>query len=239
MWCKEATNQSWPHRWDSVTAPHKFLPRRNSSLTCIGWYPATDDTNMTFPPLKEKHRPVRGVRNITAGRFLWTPLLVPLSLTLSSPYEAPPAWSWGRLILRSHLGSENVDTVTVNTLTEWSQSDVNSSSEPHFGFMLLFYDNISVLLYPSFKKKKMLIYVVHHKWLVWAQFLYIPYPRPPLWSPWCFQRKDWLLHWTPGCQWPHTDPESVPNTEPSIRSCYYTVTPTSGGHFNRHVHFIS
>jgi len=26
------------------------------SLTCIGWYPATEDTNTTFPPLKRQKR---------------------------------------------------------------------------------------------------------------------------------------------------------------------------------------
>lgn len=63
------------------------------SLTCIGWYPATDDTNTTFPPLKRKKNKNRCIK-YTVGRFysVLGPFFPPndLSLTPSSPYEAPP-----------------------------------------------------------------------------------------------------------------------------------------------------
>lgn len=113
-----------PDRTDEIQSQH----HTNSCQGEIPHWPALVGIQPQMTQIWHFHlwkkNTVRGVRNITAGRFLWTPLLVPLSLTLSSPYEAPPAWSWGRLILRSHLGSENVDTVTVNTLnnrviSEW------------------------------------------------------------------------------------------------------------------------
>lgn len=33
------------------------------TLTGNGWYAATDDTNMTFPPLKDKTKPIKTNRN--------------------------------------------------------------------------------------------------------------------------------------------------------------------------------
>lgn len=37
----------------------EIIDLRILSLTCIGWYAATDDTNTTFPPLQEKHKYIK------------------------------------------------------------------------------------------------------------------------------------------------------------------------------------
>lgn len=71
-------------------------------FTCIGWYPPTEDTNITFPPLKEKFRTIENTtKNFPVGSSS-PPSSI---LTLSSPYEAPPASSGGRQLL--HLQTES------------------------------------------------------------------------------------------------------------------------------------